>query len=95
MPRRCTPKQLEHEVTRINGLLAEMGVDTRVESHGRNGYQAVDEYSVDTHGNRIGSGVNRNVCCGTSRECGDAIDHYYAAKRIAVLEAKLSEVVDE
>lgn len=86
---RYTPKQLDSEVSRINGLLAEMDADTRLESHGRNGYQAVDVYPVDSRGNRIGSGINCNVCCGTSRECGDAIKHYYAAIRISVLEAKL------
>ena len=88
---RYTVKTLSNHVDKINGWLKDSGYTGRLEVGGRNNYQAVDEYSVDADGNRIGSGVNRNVCCGTSRECGDAADFYYGgcvrAREFAELEA--------
>ena len=74
---RYTVCALRDNVDKINGWLKDGGYTTRLEAGGRNGYQAIDEYSVDADGDRIGSGVNRNVCCGTSRECGDAAYDYY------------------
>lgn len=69
---------LRRNIAQINGWLESDGSTIRLIEQGRNGYQAVDEYSVDVDGNRIGSGVNRNVCCGSSRECYDAaVSHYY------------------
>ena len=68
---------LRAEIAKINGLLTDAGILTRLECGGRNGYQAVDEYSVDSDGNRIGSGVNKNVVCGTSRECSDSAHTYW------------------
>jgi hypothetical protein len=69
---RFGPKQLEESVQRYNEAMAADGVLKRFVVGGRNGYQAADEYTVDADGNRIGSGVDRNVGCGTSRE----VDRY-------------------
>jgi hypothetical protein len=79
---RFTITDLRADLAKINGWMEEHGWSERLEESGRNGYQAVDEYSVDDDGNRIGSGVNRNVCCGSSRECSrEARDHYSALYR--------------
>ena len=98
MTRRYTITQLRADVDRFNGYLLDEGIDTRLQVGGRNGYQAVDEYSVDANGDRTGSHVNCNVCCGTSRECGDAVAAYYNAvynrKRIADLQARIEELED-
>ena len=72
-----TITDLRKDIAKINGWMEEHGWTERLVEQGRNGYQAVDEYSVDADGNRIGSGVNCNVCCGSSRECSHAAhDHY-------------------
>lgn len=75
---RYTAKALANQIEMINGWLENGGSLIRFETGGRNGYNAVDEYSVDEDGKRIGSGVNRNVGCGTPRECaGYAEQAYY------------------
>jgi hypothetical protein len=66
---RFTAKDLESEVARMNDILFRANSPNRFECGGRNGYQAVDEYSVNPDGSRKGSGIDRNVGCGTSREC--------------------------
>ena len=68
---RFTVTNLRAEVENLNESLAEKGADVRFTVGGRNGYQAVDEYPVDAEGNRIGTGVNRMVGSGTSRETYD------------------------
>ena len=79
---RFTITDLRRDIVKINGWMEEHGWPERLVAGGRNGYQAVDEFSVDADGNRIGSGVNRNVCCGSSRECGlEAHAHYGALHR--------------
>jgi hypothetical protein len=89
---RVTIATLRDAVDEINGWLEEGGFSVRLETGGRNGYQAVDEYSVWPSGARHGSGVNYNVCCGTSRECVFAAYDQYNARcntaRIAALERK-------
>ena len=77
---RYTVATLRTAIAKINDSLLREGSDTLLDQGGRNGYQAVDEYSVDSDGNRIGSGITRNICCGTSRECGDAAWSYYDTK---------------
>jgi hypothetical protein len=74
---RFTITDLRKAIVKINGWMEDEGWPGRLEEHGRNGYQAIDEYSVDADGNRIGSGVNRNVCCGSSRECSNAAYAHY------------------
>ncbi len=69
---RFGPRQLEESIEEYNSTLAQKGILIRFVSGGRNGYQAADEYSVDESGKRIGSGVNRNVACGSSREVSQA-----------------------
>ena len=69
---RFTIKNLREDITDINDLFAGDGFSIRYEVGARNGYQAVDEYSVYPDGSRNGSGVNRNICCGSSRECAVA-----------------------
>ena len=78
MPR-FTITDLRKAIVKINGWMEEHGWPERFEERGRNGYQAVDEYSVDADGNRIGSGVNRNICCGSSRECSAEVHAEYGA----------------
>jgi hypothetical protein len=75
---RFTVRDLRAAVDEVNGCLANAGALVRLEEHGRNGYQAIDEYSVNRAGMRIGSGVNCNVCCGTSREVAYAAWEYCA-----------------
>jgi len=79
-----TVTDLRNTITDINYSLSTIGSKIRFETGGRNGYQAVDEYSVDDNGERIGSGVNRNVCCGSSRECSEAtwVAYYNEHNRI-------------
>lgn len=70
---RFGPRQLEDAVQEYNAALADKGSLTRFVVGGRNGYQAADEYTVDAEsGERIGSGVDCNVACGTSREVAQA-----------------------
>ena len=76
---RFTIMDLRRAIVKINGWMEEEGWPERFIEQGRNGYQAVDEYSVDADGNRIGSGVNRMVCGGTSRECSHAVHAEYGA----------------
>ena len=66
--KRFTPKQLTELVTELNQSLIDNKIKKQFECGGRNGYQAVDEYSIDDTNQRIGSGVDRNVTCGSSRE---------------------------
>jgi hypothetical protein len=68
MTRRYTITDLRHGIDEINSWLEAAGALVRFEEHGRNGYQAVDEYPIDQNGQRVGSGVNRMVGSGTSRE---------------------------
>jgi len=74
---RVTVVTLRNVVAEINDLLEDAGLSTRLEAGGRNGYQAIDEYSVLPDGSREGSGCNRNVCCGSSRECVAAAYAYW------------------
>lgn len=68
---RFTLTTLRGGIEEINGWLASAGAKVRFEVGGRNGYQAVDEYTVDTDGNRLGSGVNRMVGSGTFKQTYD------------------------
>lgn len=77
---RFTVKDLDAEVQRMNGMLAQANSPKRFERGGRNGYQAIDEFSVNPDGSRVGSGIDRNVGCGTSRECSR-----YAWERLSEL----------
>ena len=92
---RVTVVTLRASIDEINGWLKDAGLSTRLETGGRNGYQAVDEYSVLPDGSRENSGCNRNVCCGSSRECvSAAYDYWNACSRAAAL-AALSECSDD
>lgn len=76
---RFTVRNLRESLEEINEGLAEAGADVRFGLFPRNNYQAVDEYEVDSEGNRTGSGCRRNVGCGTSKEVnGYCWDAYYA-----------------
>ena len=86
---RYTITDLRDYVKNVNGWMAEINSDIRFETNGRNGYQAVDQYRVDENGDRIGSGVDRNVATGSSRECSNALsDHYGHLYRTHVEEAR-------
>jgi hypothetical protein len=74
---RYGPKQLESDVARLNSELADLCCLKRFEVGARNNYQAVDEFSVNENGARIGSGVDCNVACGTSREVYAATETRY------------------
>jgi len=77
---RITISDLRSTIEECNQLLQERKSKIGFVNQGRNGYQAVDEIAVDKEGNRIGSGVNRNVGCGTSRECIDYVWQAYHAE---------------
>jgi len=72
-----TVKNLRADVDTINDWLRAGGYPYRLETGGSYGRQSVDEYSVDTEGNRIGTGVNYRVVSGSSRECSHAAYAYY------------------
>lgn len=75
---RFTVKDLRAEIADINESFENYGVSVRFIVAGRNGYQAVDEYPVWPDGSRRGTYVNRNICCGSARECARASrDEYY------------------
>jgi hypothetical protein len=76
---RFTITDLRRDIVKINGWMEDEGWPERFIEQGRNGYQAVDEYSVDANGVRIGSGVNRMICGGSSRECSAAAYAEYGA----------------
>jgi len=80
-----TIRNLREDIAKVNKWLADDNFSVRFEEQGRNGYQAVDEYSVHPDGSRNGSGVNRNICCGSSRECMTAL---YYAYNILVAQAR-------
>jgi hypothetical protein len=85
---RYTPANLRSTIAELNDSLAEFGFSVRFECGGRNGYQAVDEFSVFPDGTRNGSGVNCTVCCGSSRECAQAArERYYTLANNASREA--------
>ena len=77
---RYTPKKLHEDIEKINEWLEDCKSTKRIECGGRNGYQAVDQYSVDESGKRLGSWVDRNIRCGTSRECHEAALEFYHAE---------------
>jgi len=77
---RYTPKRLDEDINKINGWLEDCGSTRRLESQGRNGYQAIDQFSVDESGKRVGSWIDRNIRCGTSRECHEAALEFYHAE---------------
>ena len=87
---RITVVTLRAEVDRINDCLARDGIRERLVVGGRYGYQAVDEYTVDADGKRIGSWVNRTVCAGTSRECVDGAWAHCNALTINALRSGLA-----
>ena len=89
---RVTVTGLRAGIDELNCQLESDGSKIRLETGGRNGYQAVDEYSVDNDGERIGSGVNRNVCCGSSRECYDAAWTHYYHERHRIDRARITEL---
>lgn len=73
-----TITNLREVVAEYNSSLLEHGVGLQFFIHGRNGYQAVDEYQTDSKGKWI-STVCENVGCGTSREvagyCKERFNH--------------------
>ena len=81
---------LEHAIGSANATLERHGSLIRTEQGGRNGYQAADEYSVDTDGLRTSSGVNRNIGCGTSREVAIYVSQWLASELARLLDAKIS-----
>ena len=81
----CTAKRLAERIETINDRLKNDGSLIRFESGGRNGYSAVDEYSVDSDGKRVGSGYNRNIGCGTPIECIRYAEQAYSNEVVRVL----------
>lgn len=60
---------LEQEIESINKTGSRNGRTTYLKVQARNGYTAIDEYSVKTGGSAI---CLRNIQCGTPRECASA-----------------------
>ncbi len=90
--RRYTEKALAEQIETINGWLENEGSLNRFEAGGRNGSSAVDEYSVDSDGKRIGSGVRRNVGCGTPRECAEYAETAYSNEYRTIASRELSKL---
>lgn len=70
---RFTITDLREAVEEYNRRLLEEGARIQFREHGRNNYQAVDEYDTDEHGVALTSS-SRNVGCGTSREVNGYCD---------------------
>jgi hypothetical protein len=77
---RYTKGDLKARVEKINRWLDELTSTIRFEVGGRNGYTAVDQYSIHADGSRIGSGCDRNVGCGTPRECAEYAEDAYSTE---------------
>lgn len=75
-----TITDLRATIEEFNGRLEKDKFSFRFREAGRNGYQAVDEYFVHADGTPHADGSVRNVCCGTSRECSNALRAYYYAR---------------
>ena len=80
---RYTPKMLDDDIESFNAELKRHGILKRFEHGGRNGYQTVDEYSVDANGIRIGTGVDSMVGAGTSRECLGCVRQRFSDLRVS------------
>ena len=78
MSARYTVCDLRQDVAKVNDWAEKDGFPVRLECGGRNGYQAVDEYPVNVDGARVGSGVNRTVQTGSSKDCGFAALDWYS-----------------
>ena len=89
---RYTVAKLEARIERINEWLESDGSMIRMEVGGRNGYTAIDEYSVDADGNRIGSGCNRNVGCGSPRECSEYAETAYSNEYRTIANKELEKL---
>ena len=76
MPR-YTPTKLQSDIRYFNEQLVDIGINKRFEYSPRYEWQAIDEYSVDDGGTRIGSGCDFNVETGTSLECYNAMHIRY------------------
>lgn len=74
---RVTYKTLGEEVSKFNVYLESDGIPKRFECGRRNGYTALDVYSVNADGVRENSGVDCNACCGSPRECCEAVYDTY------------------
>lgn len=73
---RYTIANLRADIQEVNERLIEAGSKLLAEENPRNGYQAVDAYTVDDNGQRVGTGVN-NIGCGTSREVNDYLQGWF------------------
>ena len=67
---RYTSKQLENDVERFNARLESAGSDNRFEWGHRNGCNAIDVFTVP----RKSGCVDRNLQCGTPRECSQLME---------------------
>jgi len=92
---RYTITTLRNEIETINQSLLDIGSLKRLEISPRNGYQAVDIYSVDTDGNRPNSGVDRNLECGSSRECGESSWSWYYSEANRIEREQLKSRIAE
>ncbi len=64
---RFTVEHLRARVDEFNSWLTDAGALVRFEVSNHNGYMAVDEYMIDTYGNRFGKGINRTVGSGNPK----------------------------
>ena len=79
MAKRYSVCDLREDVAIVNGWAEKSGFPARLEIGGRNGYQAIDEYSVGADGEALKPGcADRNVCCGSYEDCGFAAYRWYS-----------------
>jgi len=89
---RITTRHLNELAESLNQQLEEKGSLLRIEIGGRNGYQAADCYRVDESGKRIGSGIERNIGCGTPREVCNYCKQWFWIELNHVQEQKIKSL---
>lgn len=95
MSKRITITDLRNTVEQYNRYLASCGSMKRLREQGRNGYQAVDIYTLDpdSKDREFKNGCN-NLACGTARECCDHVYDFYNDEFRRIEKAKNAKLVE-
>lgn len=83
--KRYTDKALERDLIGFNSTLENIGHDMRLIIGGHNGYTAVDLATVEQAKRHC---IQRNLECGTPRECLNACNAYMASAALNMLAAR-------